>query len=444
VIPVVGRESRPPAGRPCFQEAPPDGVHGMKWFSSLVVLGLLTTACTRDVVPPHEERTTPSSSPIEGPLVDPKEIVSGGVPPDGIPPIDDPTFVESGAVRFLDPKEPVVAVEVRGVAKAYPVRILMWHEIVNDVFDGVPVVVTYCPLCNTGISFRRPTVDGELLDFGTSGKLYRSNLVMYDRQTNSYWPQALGQAVVGPLLGMELEPVATRLLSWADWRSAHSDGRVLSQRTGYVRRYGSNPYVGYEHEERPPLFAGEPDPRLRPTEHVLGFAGSETIAFPYSELERLADGGVAAVNRTVGGERVAVFWKTGTVSALDAALIPLSADVGAAAAYDPRVDGRRLTFIVDSGRIFDQQTGSEWTIAGEAIAGPLVGSQLEVAIALDGFWFTWAAFHPETQVFRAAARESGALRTRPGSPSSGQIPRSESRVRAYGADTVDTTDVLAG
>ena len=344
---------------------------------------------------------TPSGSPIEGPLIDPAEIVSGGVPPDGIPPIDDPTFVQPDAVRFLDPKEPVVAVEVKGVAKAYPVRILMWHEIVNDEFDGVPVVVTYCPLCNTGISFRRPTVDGEILDFGTSGKLYRSNLVMYDRQTTSYWPQALGLAVVGPLLGMELEPVATRLLSWGDWRSAHPDGLVLSQRTGYVRRYGSNPYVDYEDQERPLLFTGEPDPRLRATEHVLGFAGSETVAFPYSELERLAEGGVAAVNRPVGGERIAVFWKAGTVSALDAAMIPLSADVGAAAAYLPRIDGRQLIFIVDGGRILDEQTGSEWTIAGEAIAGPLEGRRLEVALALDGFWFTWAAFHPETEIYRA-------------------------------------------
>jgi hypothetical protein len=373
----------------------------------LLVSVVLAGACrpapdegTRE--PDAGAQTTPPGSAIEGPLVDPAEIISGGVPPDGIPPIDNPRFIEPGAVDFLAPTEPVVAVEVNDVAKAYPVRILMWHEIVNDEFDGVPVVVTYCPLCNTGISFRRPTIDGEILDFGTSGKLYRSNLVMYDRQTNSYWPQAFGRAVVGPLLGKELEPVATRLLSWADWRIAHPDGLVLSQRTGHVRQYGSNPYVGYEDEERPPLFTGDPDPRLRPTEHVLGFSGSETIAFPYSELERLADGGVAAVNRTVGGERIAVFWKAGTVSALDAARIRMSADVGAAAAYVPRIDGRQLTFTVDGGRILDELTGSTWTIAGQAIDGSLAGRRLEVALALDGFWFTWAAFHPETEIFRAA------------------------------------------
>jgi hypothetical protein len=346
--------------------------------------------------------TTPAGSPIQGPLVDPAEIISGGVPPDGIPAIDDPRFVAPGRVRFLSPHEPVVAVEVNGLPKAYPIRILMWHEIVNDDFDGVPVVVTYCPLCNTGIAFLRPTIEGELLDFGTSGKLYRSNLVMYDRYSNSYWPQALGRAVVGPLLGERLEPVPTRLLSWADWRRAHPDGLVLSTDTGHRRAYGTNPYTGYEDEERPPLFTLDPDPRLPATEHVLGVAGADSIAFPYSELERLSSEGLAAVDRAVGGRRLVVFWKAGTVSALDAARIPLSADVGAAAAYIPRIDGRGLTFVVRDGAIVDEQTGSTWTIAGVAVGGPLDGRRLDVALALDSFWFTWAAFHPETQIFRAS------------------------------------------
>ena len=369
----------------------------------LSAFGLVALSCGAGSDDPAEADQSPTSvaSPIEGPLVDPGEIISGGVPPDGIPPIDDPRFMEPEHVRFLSHQEPIVAVEVNGIAKAYPIRILMWHEIVNDDFDGVPVVVTYCPLCNTGIAFLRPTIEGELLDFGTSGKLYRSNLVMYDRQTNSYWPQALGQAVVGPLLGEELESVPTRLLSWADWRQAHPDGLVLTTRTGHRRDYGSNPYVGYENDE-PFLFVGEPDPRLRATEHVLGVAGTETIAFPYSELERLSSEGQTAVQLTVGGRRLVVLWKAGTVSALDAARIPMSADVGAAAAYEPRVGTRWLTFAVRDGTFVDEQTDSTWTIAGEAIDGPLDGRRLEPAIALDSFWFTWAAFHPETTIFRAA------------------------------------------
>jgi hypothetical protein len=374
----------------------------LRELTVLASLGLVAVSCGISVDTPSEIQPTAPPSAIEGPLVDPEEIVAGGVPPDGIPPIDDPRFLEPARVRFLAPQEPVVSVEVNAIAKAYPVRILMWHEIVNDDFDGVPVVVTYCPLCNTGIAFLRPIIHGELLDFGTSGKLYRSNLVMYDRQTNSFWPQALGQAVVGPLLGEELEPVPTRLLSWADWRQAHPDGLVLSTRTGHRRDYGSNPYEGYEDAERPFLFAGEPDPRLPPTEHVLGVSDTATIAFPYSELERLSSEGVTAVHRTVGGKRLVVLWKAGTVSALDAAQIPMSADVGAAAAYEPRVGTRRLTFVVREGTFVDEQTGSTWSIAGEAIDGPLDGRRLEVAVALDSFWFAWAAFHPETAIYRAA------------------------------------------
>jgi hypothetical protein len=161
------------------------------------------------------------SRPSPSPLVDPDEIVSGGPPPDGIPPIDRPKFEDPSGVPWLDPKEPVIAIEINGDSRAYPAQILIWHEIVNDTVGKVPVTVTYCPLCNTGIAFRRPVIAGQLLDFGTSGKLYRSNLVMYDRQTESLWPQALGQAVVGPLTGTKLEWVPVQMVGWADWRASN-------------------------------------------------------------------------------------------------------------------------------------------------------------------------------------------------------------------------------
>jgi hypothetical protein len=276
----------------------------------------------------------------------------------------------------------------------------MWHEIVNDDFDGTPVVVTYCPLCNTGIAYLRPTIDGELLDFGTSGKLYNSNLVMYDRQTDSYWPQAIGVAVVGPLTGEELEFVPARILSWADWSQAFPDGLVLSTDTGAQRDYGTNPYAGYDDEDRPFLFSGDIDPRLPAKEHVLGIAGEDhVIALPYSELARLSVGGATVIQGSFGGDRLVIFWHAGTVSALDAAQIPDSNDVGAAAAYVPVADGRRLTFVVQDGHIVDEQTGSLWSIDGRALEGPLAGTRLEVAVAIDSFWFDWAAFHPETEVF---------------------------------------------
>ena len=343
--------------------------------------------------------TSPSLQP---PVVDPDEIISGGPPPDGIPPIDDPEFLAVERVSFLDPNEPVLAVEVGETAKAYPIRILMWHEIVNDRFGDLPVVVTYCPLCNTGIAFERPVIDGELLDFGTSGKLYHSNLVMYDRQTGTYWAQATGQAIVGPLVREQLVFVPARLLSWADWQTAHPDGLVLSTETGVQRDYGANPYVGYEGTESPFLFVGDPDPRLPATAHVLGIADGEAfLAVPFDELGSAQVGGWAAANVEVGGADFAVFWKAGTSSALDAGTVSGGRDVGAAAAYVPRADGERLTFRADADGIVDDRTGSTWSIAGEALTGQLAGTQLEVAVAIDSFWFDWAAFHPETEIWRA-------------------------------------------
>ena len=378
--------------------------------SLAVMMSVVAVACsgggTSSVAPttasaaaPPTKAPTSTAAPDPSPLIDPGELLSGGPPPDGIPPVDHPKFLAPADVTFLTPQEPVIAVEVDGIAKAYPIRILMWHEIVNDDFGGTPVVVTYCPLCNTGIAYLRPKIDGELLDFGTSGKLYHSNLVMYDRQTDSFWPQAIGQAVIGPLTGTQLKFVPARILSWADWQSAYPDGLVLSTDTGFDRDYGSNPYAGYDGTERPFLFSGDVDPRLPATEHVLGIAGKGgVIAFPYSELARRAAGGATAVQGVFGGERTVVFWHAGTVSALDAEQIPQSEDVGAAAAYVPASAGQQLTFSVQDGRIIDGETGSQWSIDGRAIAGPLAGTQLKVALAIDSFWFDWAAFHPDTKI----------------------------------------------
>jgi hypothetical protein len=335
------------------------------------------------------------------PLVDPDDIISGGPPPDGIPPIDDPRFLAPGDVHFLADAEPVLAVEIDGDARAYPLQIMVWHEIVNDEIGGVPVAVTYCPLCNTGIAFERPTVDGELLDFGTSGKLYNSNLVMYDRQSGTYWAQATGQAIVGPYAGRQLAFVPAPIVSFADWRAEHPDGRVLSRDTGVERPYGENPYVGLDRSERPFLFAGEPDPRLPATSRVLGIAGAggDVVAFPYETVSAGAVGGSAVVMDRVGGERIAVFWKAGTVSALDTERIVSGRDVGSMAAYRPEAGGRDLTFEATSDGIVDRETGSVWNILGRAVAGPLRGEELVPELAIDSFWFDWAAFHPQTRIF---------------------------------------------
>jgi Protein of unknown function (DUF3179) len=373
-------------------------------LASIALLALAVTACSRMADERSaEDRGDPSASSsarLDKPPVDPDDIISGGPPPDGIPPIDDPKFLAPGDVHFLAESEPVLAVEVDGDARAYPLQIMTWHEIVNDEIGGVPVAVTYCPLCNTGIAFERPTIDGALLDFGTSGKLYNSNLVMYDRQSGTYWAQATGQAIVGPYSGEQLAFVLARIVSFADWKAEHRDGMVLSRDTGYERPYGENPYAGLDTSERPFLFAGELDGRLPATSRVLGIArAGDVVAFPYDAVSAEAIGGWAVVTERVAGTRIAVFWKAGTISALDTRRIVSGRDVGAIAAYRPEAGGQQLTFEATTDGIVDLETGSVWSILGRAVEGPLEGEQLLPELAIDSLWFDWAAFHPETRIF---------------------------------------------
>jgi hypothetical protein len=326
--------------------------------------------------------------------------VSGGPPPDGIPPIDRPTFIPAASADFLDPREPILALAVDGEARAYPLQIMIWHEIVNDEVGTTPVVVTYCPLCNTGIAFARPKVRGRLLDFGTSGKLYRSNLLMYDRQTETLWVQASGEAVVGELAGIKLEFLPVQILSWRDWLDANPHGKVLSRDTGHERPYGQNPYPGYDGPGSTPfLFRGDLDPRLPPLARVLGVqVQDDAVAFTYEGLADGAVGDSSVANATIGGIPVVVFWKRGTLSAVDAERIVESADVGATGTFHRIIDGRMLEFEATEAGIMDLQTGSSWDILGRATAGPLAGKELAEVLAIESFWFDWAAFHPHTKI----------------------------------------------
>ena len=178
-------------------------------------------------------------------IVDPKKILSGGPPKDGIPSIDNPKFITvDEADKLIQDNELVLAMIHKGVKRVYPLQILVWHEIVNDFIAGDPILITYCPLCGSGIAYERK-IDGETVEFGTSGKLYNSNLVMYDRETNSYWSQIDGLAIVGELTGKELKEVSIDTVTWGDWKSAHPDSEVLSQDTGFNRAYGRDPYGSY-------------------------------------------------------------------------------------------------------------------------------------------------------------------------------------------------------
>jgi hypothetical protein len=325
------------------------------------------------------------------------EIRSGGPPKDGIPAIDEPRFISvAEANEWLKDREPVVFVQVGNDARAYPIQILMWHEIVNDTVGGEPLLVTFCPLCNTAIAFKR-TLNGEVFDFGTTGRLRYSNLIMYDRQTETWWQQATGDAIAGEHTGAQLEFYPASMISWKDFKAQHPDGKVLSRDTGNPRNYGRNPYFGYDDISQTPfLFDGSTPNRLPPMARVLTVdLNDEAVAYPYDVLRE-----TNIINDRVGGEDIVVIWAEGTASALDTQDISEGQDVGSAAAYSRLLDDMTLTFLFADGKIRDEQTNSEWNILGQAVAGELKGKQLSPVVSIDHFWFSWAAFRPETKVYQ--------------------------------------------
>jgi Protein of unknown function (DUF3179) len=357
---------------------------------------------TVEQVPPGEREGTPSAldNPSDDrfppPVIDVGELRPGGPPPDGIPAIDEPRFLDAGGVAFLDDNEPVLALEIDGDARAYPLQIMTWHEIANDTVSGVPVAVTYCPLCNTAIAFDR-RLDDRVLSFGTSGMLYHSALVMYDRQTESLWSHFTSEALVGVLAGQQLHTFPVAIVSWSDWRDAHPDGLVLSRETGHGRDYGVNPYPGYDDVDTPPfLFDGEVDGRLAAKERIVGIGlDRDPVAV---RLDALTEAGVLTVD--VDGTPLTVWHLPGTASALDAQVVSEGRDVGATGVFVPEVDGQTLTFELhdDGDRLVDAETGSEWDIFGEAFAGSLTGERLEAVEHVDTFWFAWAAYQPDTRI----------------------------------------------
>jgi Protein of unknown function (DUF3179) len=267
--------------------------------------------------PDNWKREWPNTNFNKTTVADWGEILSGGPPRDGIPALDDPEFIAAANETKIGAREPVITVEIDGaVPRAYPLRYLMWHEIVNDMVGGVPIAVTYCPLCNSGITFDRRTKNGTLL-FGVSGKLNRSNLIMYDRQTESWWQQALGVAIVGDLTGTKLKTLPTWMESWAEFVARNPQGLVMAEPTAYVRDYGRNPYRGYDSLARPFLYDGKNPPfGISPLMRVVRVGDR---AWPLDRLSR--EGEVREAGVTIS-------WQSGQASAVDAGRIAGGRDVG--------------------------------------------------------------------------------------------------------------------
>jgi Protein of unknown function (DUF3179) len=278
-------------------------------------------------------------------LINVNKILSGGPSKDGIPAIDNPRFTPGNNAEFLTTEDRILGIELNGRAKAYPIKILNWHEIVNDKIGGNNFTVTYCPLCGTGVAFSAE-VNGKMLNFGVSGLLYNSDVLLYDRDTQSLWSQIMGQAVSGQLVGQKLTAIALSHTTWHAWLQQHPDSLVLNTDTGFHRNYDRNPYAGYE-KSRDIYFKTShkaPD-YYHPKERVLGLeSGGSFKAYPFIELNKQ------------GQTR-----------------------------FKDSFDGQRFTIEWDD----KNQSGNIYAANGKMIP------------AIQGYWFAWFAFHPNTEVFKA-------------------------------------------
>lgn len=277
-------------------------------------------------------------------IVDFEEILVGNPVKDGIPSVTDPAMESiASAAEWLNQRSPVIAVEIAGEARAYPLAILMWHEIANDELADIPIAVTFCPLCNSSITFERQ-IGEEALEFGVSGLLRNSDLIMFDRGSESWWQQLTGEALVGDYAGALLDIVPSQVISFGSFAQRHPDGLVMSRDTGYNRQYGLNPYRDYDTQPgRPFLFRGEIDPRLdSPVDRVLAATiGDVAVAYPFDILraERV-------INDVVADTPLAVFYQAGVASALGDSVIDKSRDTGTAGMYEATLDdGSALRFV---------------------------------------------------------------------------------------------------
>jgi hypothetical protein len=360
-------------------------------LTSIVALGL-GIGITIGLVFPHSDTDNSLSSYIsnstaltaqkERSIVPLDQIVSGGPPPDGIPSIDNPNFISvQEADEILEDPELVVGLNINEDIRAYPLQILVWHEIVNDIVGGVPVAITYCPLCFTNQIFNRTLEDGNIVEFGTSGKLYNSNLVLYDRTSDSLWSQALAQGIVGKYAGANLQRIPFDVANWKEWKELYPESKILSRDTGSSRPYGIDPYGDYYTNSEVLFPIPNQDDRLGPKEIIIGLENNDR--YKAYKLQTVEDKKI--INDEINNRSITLF----------------SSFPFMVRAFDPVVDGLALQFKYNSqnNTYIDIQTGSDWNFEGVAINGELRGNELIRLPYDEGFWFEWVAFHPDTELY---------------------------------------------
>ncbi len=352
---------------------------------SLAALG----ACGSEMAPVFSA-TEPPGGPDFNCSFPSSQIFSGGVGRDGIPALEFPEAVPAEAsTGFMHDTMRVIGVEVNGEARAYPLFLLWWHEVVNDTLNGRSILVSYCPLTGSGLGFD-PVIDGTARRFGVTGLLFENNLIMFDRETESFWVQLLAGAQCGVERGHPLNAIPVVETTWAHWQRLHPNTSVTTNQTGYSRPYDRYPFGDYDRPENAvTLTPSSPwSPQRPPKELTLGVRlGLFAAAYPFGLLERL--GPVAVVNDRVGPMPILVTW------------------VGAertAQAFERVVNGTELTFEMADGLALtfrDRETQSTWNALGEAVAGPLTGERLgPVHDAWTVFWFAWSVYYPGTGVFK--------------------------------------------
>lgn len=326
------------------------------------------------------------------------------VPKGAFPVLNNPKFLgaRQGRQAYFR-HEPVISVAINGKAKAYPLNVLTVHEISNDTLAGRPILVTYCPLCNASVVYdRRLNHKGQerLLSFGVSGMLRHSDMVMYDTQTETWWQQLMGEALVGELAGEELKVIPSLVISVEEFFQRYPEGQILSPETGIAGGYGQNPYVGYDHPQGLPyesfIDKDKVDKRLPPMERVVDVESQgKRKVYPFSVIAKRG-----VINDTFNGKHIVVFYKSGTVSVLDEKEISKSRDVGSATLFNAVLDGQRLTF-EKKGNVFkDKQTGSAWDITGRSVEGPFKGRQLRMEPHSNHLAFAWLAFYPDSEIYQ--------------------------------------------
>jgi uncharacterized protein DUF3179 len=356
--------------------------------SPLPVIALLAlTGCGGESTSPFGE-----SSGEVACTIDVAELQDGGVSRDGIPALTNPTFVPPGdpSVGYLLPTDRVIGLRFANKTLAIPHNILWWHEIMNLDFPDAKIAVTYCPLTGTAMAFDRAPLGGA--ELGVSGLLFRNNQVMFDRSgVETLFPQIMGEGVCGLRKGTRLPRISVAEMTWEAWQEQFPQTQVVSGSTGFNRDYTRYPYGEYERIDEPPFLPQQYDTSRQPKERIVGIEGPSGgfLAVPFLELDALGEFGV--VNLELDGIPLAIVWDRAGQSGTTFSRIPLDVVTGG---DDP------LTFSVENGKIIDLETGSEWSLAGRAIDGPLGGASLRIHPAsMIAFWFAWSAFHPNTEVW---------------------------------------------